>query len=421
MNGSRRNARGESTLRSILAETAALVSQFGYDATTISKISKSTGKPASSLYWFFETKDELIAASLESTYERTVERIQKWVKFEEGQNLQEQLERIMVDQLKGAKTERPVRLGLMVALEGSAYESVVQEPFQNRRRAVRSSLQKWWQNVAELHELDDPNAVGIEMMQLTVAFLDGHYISDTELTTVNLEQKSEFVAACLVGAFAEPSRGKRSVVPQQKIVDQSSNETKFGTHEFLLSATRQLVSERGYEGATLTRICERSGMQRSSVYWRYSDKDRLVEAAVAGPFLNIMAMPLPEDFVGGQETISHIATALIDGVRAGMQNRETVRAGLLMKLQHRTPPAAASISIQEALAEQENTLAQWLTVSGGLPSAQATSAAWGLTVLTEGLILAIAFGQNYDTDVLLQRASAMLSTALHPAGMSLEQ
>ena len=68
MNTSRRNARGEASLQRILQSTVQLVGRYGFDNTTIARIVKATDRPASSIYWFFENKDELIAAALESSY-----------------------------------------------------------------------------------------------------------------------------------------------------------------------------------------------------------------------------------------------------------------------------------------------------------------------------------------------------------------
>ena len=68
MNSSRRNARGEASLQRILEATVQLIGRYGYDNTTIARIVKATQRPASSIYWYFENKDELIAAALENSY-----------------------------------------------------------------------------------------------------------------------------------------------------------------------------------------------------------------------------------------------------------------------------------------------------------------------------------------------------------------
>lgn len=402
-------------MRSILSETASLVSDYGYNATTISRISKSTGKPASSIYWFFDTKDELIAASLESTYKHSAQQIPKWPVYVHGQGLREQLERIMTEHLRGSPTERPVRLGLMVALEGAANNKAVQEPFSSRRRAVRNYLAEWWLNVAQEHESKKPEHVATQMMRLTVAFLDGHYISDTDQDALNLEYKAEFSSACLERAFTEFSNGEQTVFYDRRDPALEPEPSVAENHDVLLSATRMLVSARGYEGATLARICEHSGMKRSSVYWRYSDKDKLVEAAVAGPFLEIMASNPEGQCSSVEEAAEFLTGTLGKNVRLALQDREAVRAGLLMKLQHRQPPSAASARIQEVLAEQEISVSRWLAQAAGITDCQAAAVAWGDTVLTEGMMLAIAFGQDQDVEALLEVAGSMYESALQPA------
>ena len=78
MNSSRRNARGEATLRRILHVTVELIARYGYDNTSIARIVKATGRPASSIYWYFETKDELIAAALEDSYSKVPRSHRPW-------------------------------------------------------------------------------------------------------------------------------------------------------------------------------------------------------------------------------------------------------------------------------------------------------------------------------------------------------
>ena len=81
MNTSRRNARGEASLQRILQSTVQLVGRYGFDNTTIARIVKATDRPASSIYWFFENKDELIAAALENSYSQAGASRRPWEEF----------------------------------------------------------------------------------------------------------------------------------------------------------------------------------------------------------------------------------------------------------------------------------------------------------------------------------------------------
>ena len=83
------------SLQTILAETVGLVSRYGYAGTTIARITKVTGKPASSIYWYFDTKDDLVAAALESTYRRQAGGLPAWLGFDAASSLQQQLQRAL--------------------------------------------------------------------------------------------------------------------------------------------------------------------------------------------------------------------------------------------------------------------------------------------------------------------------------------
>lgn len=417
MGGTKRNARGEATRRALLQETTQLVRQFGYDATTISRITRATGKPASSIYWFFETKDELIAASLESTYHRQPEDIGSWSEFKPGR-VKAQLQEILAEEFTVSATERPVRLGLMVALEGLSAGSAAQEPFKRRRHAVRQKMLAWWSAAATDAGFGDPPATATWMTGLTMAFLDGHYISDVESTGIDLTGRGVFVTDCLAGIFNTLRAGERDERTDPAWVtgyEDGTGEalpvptTDAGPSPDLLAVTRQLLAERGYEGATMARICENSGMPRSSVYWRYPDKDRLVQAAVAGPFLALTELAKPQASPTHDRWRAQLAEAMITCVQSAASAPDTVRAGLLMKLQHRHPPSLASEDIRQGLARQEAGLRTWLEDAMSPATGEhADVGAWATTVLMEGLLLDIAFGHRYDLAVLRRAIESMV-------------
>lgn len=422
MGGTKRNARGEATRRVLLHQTTQLVQQYGYDATTISRITRATGKPASSIYWFFETKDDLIAASLESTYHHQPEDIGSWSHFIRGREVNIQLQDMLADEFTASATERPVRLGLMVALEGLSAGSAAQEPFKRRRHAVSEKMLAWWSAAATDVGFRAPSSTAAWMTRLTMAFLDGHYISDVESAGAALTERGVLVSDCLAGAFDALRAGERD---EQKDphpgtgyedstgVTRTALAPEAGKGTDLLAATRQLIAERGYEGATMTRICESSGMPRSSVYWRYPDKDRLVQAAVAGPFLALTELAQPKDPPRQNAWRAQLADATVNCVQVSASAPDTVRAGLLMKLQHRDPPSLASEDIREGLVRQEAGLRTWLAeVIGRSTGEHAAVVAWAVTVLTEGLLLDIAFGHRYDLALLRRTIESMVEQAI---------
>lgn len=414
MNTSRRNARGEVSLQTILAKTVSLVSRYGYDGTTIARITRVTGKPASSIYWYFDTKDDLVAAALESTYQRRAEEAPGWPEFDPAESVEKQLSGLLGPDFMPAETEAPVRLGIMIALEGNAAGSPVQQPFRARRQRVRKQISTWWKAAAQARFGSPRDDIADWMAMLTIAFLDGHYISDIGAESVpRLHRGGDLVAGALSGAF-DSLLSRKDPLPAATAggTENQSNPadgTEAGSPEILLAVTRSLVAESGYEGATLARICERSQTQRSSIYWRYQNKDTLIREAVAEPFLALMAAPehMAQPDHGWR---SRLAASLAESVESAMESPDTVKAGLLLKLQRRDPPSLGGQAIQAGMAREFASLDTWIAAEGTSSgrTVDAAGLGWTVSVLREGLMLGVAFGQTYDLRVLSELTSTMI-------------
>ncbi|NVN00180.1 TetR/AcrR family transcriptional regulator [Arthrobacter sp. SDTb3-6] len=413
MNTSRRNARGELSLQTILEQTVSLVSSYGYDGTTIARISKSTGRPASSIYWYFDTKDDLVAAALESTYSRRPGDLPRWPEYTPDLPLEAQLYRALGHEFTPAETEAPVRLGIMVALEGIAANSPAQKPFQERRRLTSLHVQTWWIAATVDRVGLDRGDVAEWMTLLTLAFLDGHYISDVTADAMpSYDRGGQMVASALTSVF-EYLASRPAPLPPARVTISSPvikpPSIEDGAGDPLLATTRSLVAERGYEGATLSRICARSGVQRSSIYWRYKGKDELIHAAVTSEFLDLGAtskLPPPD----GAAWLNMIAANLQESVEVAWKSPDTVRAGLLLKLQRRDPSPLGSQAIQQGVAQEAAALEQWITSAVELEGqhVDVNEIGWILNILREGLFLGVAFGYEYPARALSGQILAMV-------------
>ncbi|MDQ0826060.1 AcrR family transcriptional regulator [Arthrobacter sp. B2I5] len=421
MNTSRRNARGEASLQRILQSTVQLVSRYGYDNTTIARIVRATERPASSIYWFFENKDELITAALENSYSHGAPSRRPWEEFKPERPLLEQLREELEPELRASESEDPLRLGIMLALEGSAANSKIQEPFQRRRTGAQLRIEAWWEAAFAGQSAVEAaaRAAGVEWMgRLTMAFLDGHYISDVAVEDRDAAQRSTIVAHALAGAFEVmtgsaqhlvPERNPLTALPARPETAQTAPETPN-----LLHVTRALVAEHGYEGATMSRICEASGMKRSSIYWRYKDKDALITAAVAEPFLELLT-PLRELPMTSNDWLQELSSALTKVMSDAHEHPDTVKSGLLLKLQRWDPPTSGGSAVLAGTASAEEQLALWFEEV--LPAAQdketiGVHLAWIVARLCEGLMLGSALGHPLASDAVAGILVPMLSKAL---------
>lgn len=64
-----RRADGERSRQKILAAAAEIGAERGYDGTSIAEISRRCGLPASSIYWHFKDKDDLMATVIEDSFD----------------------------------------------------------------------------------------------------------------------------------------------------------------------------------------------------------------------------------------------------------------------------------------------------------------------------------------------------------------
>lgn len=110
----RRRPDGELSHARILDAATQIAAERGYEGTSIALVSAKCGLPASSIYWHFKDKDDLIAAVIERSFGAW---LSAWQPPENG-STQERFVGVATQTAK-ALLDSPdfIRLGLMLALE----------------------------------------------------------------------------------------------------------------------------------------------------------------------------------------------------------------------------------------------------------------------------------------------------------------
>ena len=135
----KRRANGEESRRRILDAAAEIAGERGYEGTSIALVSEKCGLPASSIYWHFKNKDDLIAAVIERSFDIWVD-----VLALPGDDSEPMPERLAAMAVKVAKTllDSPdfLRLGLMLTLERRPEEPSARRMFLQVRDTARARL-----------------------------------------------------------------------------------------------------------------------------------------------------------------------------------------------------------------------------------------------------------------------------------------
>jgi AcrR family transcriptional regulator len=202
----RKRAHGEESRRRILDAAAEIAGERGYQGTSIALVSERSGLPASSIYWHFADKDQLIAGVIERTFQRWLEGMRASVPPRRGTARDERFAAAIRRTAK-ALTGAPhfLRLGLMLALERRPQEATARSMFlQVREQAVESIAAAY-----QTHFDGELDARAVRSLAtLTMAAADGLFIAHEVDRQVDLHESFELLAAAILGA-AERMRSRR--------------------------------------------------------------------------------------------------------------------------------------------------------------------------------------------------------------------
>ena len=195
----RRRANGEASRQRILDAATQIAGERGYDGTSLALVSRRSGLPASSIYWHFKDKDQLIAGVIERSFNRWLEGMGAWISPHEGATRQQRLAMTMRRNAK-ALEDAPhfLRLGLMLALERRPREASARTLFLKvRQEGYRRTLESYKELFGAQLDKTGMHA----LVTLTMAASDGLFIAhEIDRNDLNFEAAFELLAAAIMGA-----------------------------------------------------------------------------------------------------------------------------------------------------------------------------------------------------------------------------
>jgi len=167
----RKRADGELSRERILDAATEIAAERGYEGTSIALVSAKCGLPASSIYWHFKDKDDLIAAVIERSFGRW---LSAWQVPDEG-TASERTVGFAV-QVAKALLDSPdfIRLGLMLALERRPVEPRARAMFLQARAQAFAQLTPLFRELTP--GLSDANVK--QLATYAIAGADGLFIAN---------------------------------------------------------------------------------------------------------------------------------------------------------------------------------------------------------------------------------------------------
>jgi len=202
MTSRKRRADGEASRNKILDAAAEIAGERGYEGTSIAHVSARAGLPASSIYWHFADKDELIAAVIERSFAQWLVEAETSVP-RAGTLSNPETVAAGLRATAQALLDAPdfLRLGLMLVLERRPKEPTARQLFLQVRDKARERTATFYRSVFP----DHTDAHIQQLATFTIAVTDGVFIShevDRDHTDdhTTLLDSFDLIAAAVLGA-----------------------------------------------------------------------------------------------------------------------------------------------------------------------------------------------------------------------------
>jgi AcrR family transcriptional regulator len=195
----RRRANGEASREKILDAAAEIAGERGYEGTSISLVSERSGLPASSIYWHFSNKDELIAAVIDRSFHTWVANLGDRGDLPADATPAEAL-RAAMQRTGTALTLAPdfLRLGLMLILERRPDEPSARTKFLDVRRITHANTLRLYATL--FPELSD--AGHHRLATFTLAAADGILVAH-EVERIDMTEAFDLLASAILGVVED--------------------------------------------------------------------------------------------------------------------------------------------------------------------------------------------------------------------------
>lgn len=406
----RRHKQGAESRERILEAALEIAAERGYDGTTMALVTERSGVPASSVYWHFANKDDLLAAALELSYSRWRAAEDEAERDDDGDVRARFRHRF--DRVRVGIAERPEfwRLGLLLALLSGPEDIAARKRFLEVRQQTLDATLAWSRGVLGADVVARHPELPVLVTQFTMAAGDGLFMASTidprwsfARITAALGRATGEVA---VRWAAEPRarRSRRTPFPDRPVAPPAPDDSR----ERLLWAAARVAAERGYVGTTISRVCAASGLPVSSVYWHFADKDDLLAAVVQASWDDWLAhQPEWTPAAGPQERAATLHRVLLEGTRSFVDAPDFLRVGHGVSLARQDEQTAAQALFLRVRRDTEKNLGTWFTESFTGSSlegdtALGTQLARIVIAVTDGLFLAEQIDTwTWDLDALV--------------------
>ena len=341
----RRHRQGQESRLRILQAALAIAAERGYDGTTVALVTERAGLPASSVYWQFKNKDDLLAEALDHSYRTWRSEGPTWQPANYTGSARERIEtRLRLSREGVVKQPEYWRLGLMVSLLRPSSPIAARERFIVVRGETRRIIEEWWRSVVPDQTEAHPGLAEL-LTRTYLAFVDGMFVANRADPDLDLAALTDAVGSAFADVVEGWDDGHRAPAKRRATRRSRSRSAAVPDDDSrakLLTAAAEIAAERGYRGTTISRVCTRAGVPVSSVYWYFADKEELLASVVQHSWDEwYAAQPKWDPPREGETWGDALARILATASHSLVATPSFLRIGLLLTLEQQSTEVAA--------------------------------------------------------------------------------
>ena len=169
----------EDSRERLLWAASRVAAERGYVGTTISRVCAESGLPVSSVYWYFDDKDALLAAVVQTSWDDWLGHQPHWQPAVGAEERDETLRRVL---LQGTRSfvDAPdfLRVGHGVSLARQDQETAARALFLQVRRETEKTLSSWFLDTFATSSCAGDKALAHLLARVVIAITDGLFLAE---------------------------------------------------------------------------------------------------------------------------------------------------------------------------------------------------------------------------------------------------
>lgn len=182
----------------------------------------------------------------------------------------------------------------------------------------------------------------------------------------------------------------------------------------IMAAASELAKERGVSGATIARVCQRSGLPVSSVYWYFEDKDHLFAEVIRTSFATWLVSVPRWDVTTDTSIASGVRRVLGQSTRTFAEMPAFLRIGMQVLLEADDQHEKTRQAYVDVREQTRRMMTVWMSalVPDDVSTDRAEDLASLVIAVSDGMVVGSQLYADWEADEYVEILASCIAAAV---------